>query len=61
MTIEKNPHDKNYPYIISGPWGGVIYTNEEGLRELQKEIKKMLDKSTPMCCNTYRKEVKYND
>ena len=55
MTIEKNPHDKNYPYVISGPWGGVIYTNEEGLRELQKEIKKMLDKSTPMCYNTNRK------
>jgi hypothetical protein len=55
MAIEKNPHAKNYPYTISGPWGGVIYTNEEGLRELQKEIKKMLDKPAPMCYNTNRK------
>lgn len=46
MTIEKNPNDKNYPYTIFGPWGGVIYTNEKGLRELQEEIKKVLDKST---------------
>jgi hypothetical protein len=45
MTIEYRPADKNYPYVIYGPWGGTIYTNEEGLRELQKEIKKTLDKS----------------
>ena len=45
MTIEYRPIDKNYPYAIFGPWGGVIYTNEEGLRQLQEEIKKMLDKS----------------
>lgn len=42
MTIEKNPHDKNYPYTIFGPWGGVIYTDKNGLLELQKEIEKCL-------------------
>lgn len=46
MTIEKNPNDKNYPYTIFGPWGGVIYTNEKGLKELKKEIEKVLDKSS---------------
>ena len=45
MTIEYRPNDKNYPYAIHGPWGGVIYTSEAGLKELQKEIKKTLDKS----------------
>lgn len=44
MTIEYRPADKNYPYVIYGPWGGTIYTDEEGLKELQKEIKKALDK-----------------
>ena len=46
MTIEKNPNDRNYPYIIFGPWGGVIYTDEKGLKELKKEIEKVLDKSS---------------
>ena len=45
MTIEYRPNDKNYPYAIYGPWGGVIYTNENGLKKLQKEIEKMLDKA----------------
>lgn len=45
MTIEYRPADKNYPYVIYGPWGGTIYTNEEGLKKLQKEIKKALDKA----------------
>lgn len=48
MTIEKNPNDKNYPYTIFGPWGGVIYTDKNGLLELQKEIKKVLDKSASL-------------
>ena len=44
MTIEYRPTDKNYPYAIYGPWGGTIYTDKKGLKELQKEIKKALDK-----------------
>ena len=46
MTIEYRPTDKNYPYVIYGPWGGTIYTNKEGLKKLQKEIKKALDKAS---------------
>ena len=45
MTIEKRPNDKLYPYVIYGPWDGVIYTDEAGLKQLQKEIKKVLDKN----------------
>lgn len=44
MTIEYNPADKNYPYVIYGAWGGTIYTDKEGLEELEKEIKKILNK-----------------
>lgn len=44
MTIEKNTYDKNYPYTIRGPWGGTIYTDEDGLKELKKEIEKFLKK-----------------
>lgn len=51
MTIEYKPNDKNYPYVIYGPWGGTIYTNEDGLKELQKEIKKVLDKCGNPCYN----------
>lgn len=46
MKIEYKPTDKNYPYVIYGPWGGTIYTNKEGLKKLQKEIKKALDKAS---------------
>lgn len=44
MTIEYRPEDKNYPYEIRGPWGGVIYTDENGLKELKKEIEETLKK-----------------
>ena len=42
--LEKNTHDKNYPYTISDAWGGKCYMTEEGLKILQKEIEKALDK-----------------
>ena len=32
------------PTLFMGLGGGVIYTDEAGLKELQKEIKKVLDK-----------------
>lgn len=44
MRIEKNTHDKNYPYTIKDAWGGKIYCDTEDLIELKKEIEKMLDK-----------------
>lgn len=42
--LEKNTHDKNYPYTISDAWGGKCYMTEEGLKALQEEIEKALDK-----------------
>ena len=44
--LEKNTHDKSYPYTISDAWGGKCYMTEEGLKALQKEIEKALDKKT---------------
>lgn len=37
--------NKNYPYIIKDGWGGKVYATEKDLKLLQKEIKKMLDKT----------------
>ena len=44
MRIEKNEHDKLYPYTICGGWGDKVYCDEENLKELKKEIEKILDK-----------------
>ena len=55
MIIEYRSHDKNYPYAIYGPWDGVIYTDEEGLKKLQQEIEKTLDRSQDLW---YNKDVK---
>jgi hypothetical protein len=44
MYIEVNKYDKHYPYTISDSWGGRVYMTEEGLKKLQEEIKKVLDK-----------------
>ena len=44
MYIEKNNHDRNYPYTIRGGWGDKVYATEEDLKNLKKEIEKMLDK-----------------
>ena len=44
MRIEKNEYDKLYPYTIKGSWGDEVYCDEENLKELKKEIEKILDK-----------------
>ena len=44
MRIEKNEYNKLYPYTICGGWGDKIYCDEENLKELKKEIEKILDK-----------------
>ena len=44
MRIEKNDYDKSYPYTICGGWGDKVYCDEENLKELKKEIEKILDK-----------------
>jgi len=42
--LEKVTYDKNYPYTIRDAWGGKCYMTKEGLKALQKEIEKALDK-----------------
>ena len=44
MRIEKNEYDKLYPYTICGGWGDKVYCDEEDLKNLKKEIEKILDK-----------------
>ena len=44
MRIEKNEYDKLYPYTIKGGWGDEVYCDEKDLKELKKEIEKILDK-----------------
>ena len=44
MRIEKNEYDKLYPYTICGSWGDKVCCDEEDLKELKKEIEKVLDK-----------------
>ena len=44
MRIVKNEHDKLYPYTIKGGWGDEVYCDEKDLKELKKEIEKILDK-----------------
>lgn len=44
MRIEKDDYDVVYPYAIKDAWGGTIYCTIEHLKELKKEIEKILDK-----------------
>ena len=44
MYIEKNNHDRNYPYTIHGSWDEKIYATVEDLKNLKEEIEKVLDK-----------------
>jgi hypothetical protein len=41
MTIEKS-NDKNYPYTIKGAWGDKVYCSLSDLKEIKKEINKIL-------------------
>ena len=42
MTIEYNENDKGYPYTIHGGWGDKVCCSLDGLKELKKEINKIL-------------------
>ena len=44
MRIEKDDYDAIYPYAIKDAWGRTIYCTIEHLKELKKEIEKILDK-----------------
>jgi len=46
MYIETVEHDKNYPYIIHDSWGGECYTDKDGLKDLKKQIDKILNKES---------------
>lgn len=41
MKIKKSD-DKNYPYIIIGGWGDKVYCTTEDLKEIKKQINKIL-------------------
>lgn len=41
MTIERS-EDKAYPYTIKGGWGDKVYCREDDLKELKKQINKIL-------------------
>lgn len=43
MRIEKNSHDKNYPYTLVGDWGQSMSCNREDLIGLKYEIEQILD------------------
>lgn len=42
MEIYKDEYDKIYPYVIEDAWGGVLHCTKEDLKELRKEINKIL-------------------
>jgi hypothetical protein len=43
MRIEKDPHDKNYPYTLIGDWGQEMSCSREDLIGLKHEIDRVLD------------------
>ena len=45
MYIEYRDWCPSYPYAIKNNWGQIIETDKEGLKELVKEIQKVLDNS----------------
>ena len=45
MYIKKNNYDRNYPYTICGSWDDKVYTTEEDLKTLKKEIEKILNET----------------
>lgn len=42
MRIEKNSHDKNYPYTLIGDWGQKMSCSREDLIGLKHEIDQVL-------------------
>lgn len=45
MYIEYRDWCPSYPYAIMNSWGQIIETDEKELKELVKEIQRILDKS----------------
>lgn len=42
MIIKRNEMDKNYPFEICGSWDDVVFASLEDLKELKKQINKIL-------------------
>ena len=42
MIIKRNEMDKNYPFKICGGWEDVVYADLEDLKELKRQIDKIL-------------------
>ena len=42
MRIEYNEYGKGYPYTIHGGWEDKVYCRLDDLKELKKEINKIL-------------------
>lgn len=41
MTVEKSD-DKSYPYTIKGGWGDKVYCRLEDLKDIKKQINRIL-------------------
>lgn len=42
MKVIKRKYDKCYPYTVKDSWGDEIYITLDDLKELKKEIEKIL-------------------
>ena len=42
MIIKRNEMDKNYPFEICGSWEDIVYADLEDLKELKRQIDKIL-------------------
>ena len=42
MIIKRNEMDKNYPFEIYGGWEDVVFADLEDLKELKRQIDKIL-------------------
>ena len=42
MIIKRNEMDKNYPFKICGSWDDAVFADLEDLKELKKQIDKIL-------------------
>ena len=42
MIIKRNEMDKNYPFEICGAWDDVVFADLEDLKELKRQIDKIL-------------------
>ena len=56
MYIETITHDKNYPYAIHDGWGGKCYTDKDGLKDLKKQIEKILNEEREVHKNDQKKK-----